>query len=149
MKLNKRKTLGILAIAVFIIIQLFGIDETLPPVVETENFYNDKSVPEDVRALLRNACRDCHSNETEYPWYINIQPLGWWLKGHIENGREQLNFSKWNSYDDKRKARKVNECIEVMEQRRMPYKSYTWIHKKAQLSDDDYERLIAYFESVK
>lgn len=149
MKIIKRKNLGIIAVAALIIIQFFGIDKTLPPVVETENFYNDRSIPEDVRLLLRNACHDCHSHETEYPFYSNIQPLGWWLKGHIEHGREQLNFSKWNSYDDTRKARKIDECIEVMEQRRMPYKSYTWIHKKAQLSDNDYKRLIAYFESVK
>jgi hypothetical protein len=147
-KLNVKKILLIL-LALLVIIQVFSIDKTRPEIVASEDLLQSDAVPEDVKTLLRNACADCHSFETKYPWYTNIEPLSWWIKGHIKGGRQKLNFSIWNSYPDKRKAHKIDECIEVLEQKRMPMKSYTWIHSEAKLSDENNKRLMAYFESLR
>lgn len=149
MKRFNYKITALFVLAALLVAQLFSIDKSAPAVDPTEDLYSDESVPQDVRTLLRKACKDCHSYETSYPWYASIQPLGWWLNGHVKHGRENLNFSKWNSYDQKKKEHKTEECIEVLEQRRMPFKSYTWLHEEARLSEDEYNRLISYFESVR
>ena len=34
------------------------------------------TIPVPVKETLKNACYDCHSNLSTYPWYSNIQPVG-------------------------------------------------------------------------
>jgi hypothetical protein len=80
-------------LVVFIILQFFRIDKTNPPVDKNMDFLTIKKTPENVSTLIKSACYDCHSNETIYPWYSNIQPFGWFLKDHIDEGRRELNFS--------------------------------------------------------
>lgn len=143
------KNILILLLAVFLVMQVFGIDKTPPATVASEDLLADPQMPEDVRQLLKNACADCHSHNTQYPWYSNIEPVSWWLRGHIEHGRKNLNFSKWHSYDAGRKAHKIDECVEVLEERIMPFNSYVLMHKEAKLSDEQNERLIAYFQSLR
>jgi hypothetical protein len=53
------------------------------------------SVPGNVQTILKTYCYDCHSNHTNYPWYSNIQPAGWWLASHIKEGKAELNFSEF------------------------------------------------------
>ena len=48
---------------ILIAIQFVPIDRVNPP-VEVE-----VPAPANVRAILRRACYDCHSNETVWPWY--------------------------------------------------------------------------------
>ena len=55
-------------------------------------------MPDSVKVILQNACYDCHSNNTRYPWYVNIQPVGWWMSGHIADARDGLNFSEFGGY---------------------------------------------------
>ena len=98
--------------------------------------------------MLRSACYDCHSNSTIYPWYTKVQPLGWWIKGHVRNGRKKLNFSEWTTLDEERKSHKLSECVEEIEERHMPLKSYTWLHPLAKMDDQDRERLAAWLGSL-
>lgn len=100
------------------------------------------NVPDDVSIILRKACYDCHSNNTSYPWYANIQPMAWWLNDHIEEGKDELNFSEFGSYKLKRKIKKFNEIAGEVTDGEMPLKSYTWIHKDAKLSKEEANTLI-------
>jgi len=93
------------------------------------------NVPENVNAVLKKACNDCHSNNTVYPWYSNIQPVAWWLDGHIDEGKTELNFSEFASYSPKKQHHKLEEVIESVKEGHMPIKSYTWIHKNAILTE--------------
>ena len=95
------------------------------------------NVPENVNEVLKKACNDCHSNNTVYPWYSNIQPVGWWLDGHIDEGKTELNFSEFISYSPKKQHHKLEEIIESVKEGGMPIKSYTWIHKNAILTDSE------------
>lgn len=140
----KRVFLGLLA--VLVILQFFRIDKTNPPVTTDEDFLYLAAPPQEIGLLIKDACYDCHSNETEYPWYTNVAPISWWIADHIEEGREELNFSTWAQYDAKRRAHKLEEAAEEVHEGHMPLKSYLWLHGEARLSDEQRERLAAWFE---
>lgn len=145
----KKKIL--LAVVIFlVIIQFVPISKTNPPVLEGQTLSSsiEPSVTPQVLSLLKGACYDCHSNETTYPNYTRAQPLGWWIKGHIKAGREKLNFSEWATYSAKEQIKQAQKCIEVMEQGRMPMKSYTWMHPKGKLSDQEEKILLDFFENL-
>ena len=52
----------------------------------------------EVGSTLARACGDCHSNQTSLPWYGHVAPVSWWIKSHVREGREELNFSEWTRY---------------------------------------------------
>lgn len=130
----------VLAVA-FIGIQFYRPDFTNPPVVENENMFAVNQVPENVKTILKRSCADCHSNETVYPWYSQVAPSSWFLADHIEEGRNELNFSKWNTYETRRKDHKLDELCEQVESKEMPLPSYLWIHWDAKLSEEEIKTL--------
>ncbi len=147
MKLIKRFL--VLALIALVIIQFISIDKTNPPTDPAKDFITMTNPPANIGSLIKSACYDCHSNHTEYPWYTNVQPVAWWVKGHIKNGRKKLNFSEWGDYSADKRAHKIEENIEEIEERHMPLKSYTWSHADAKLSDNDVESLMSWFRSIK
>lgn len=94
-------------------------------------------LPANVESILKRACYDCHSNNTAYPWYTNIQPVGLWLQNHVNEGKAELNFSEFATYSAKKADHKLEETIEMIEVKEMPLESYTWIHKNAVLSAEE------------
>lgn len=98
-------------------------------------------VPAEVDAILRRACYDCHSNATTYPWYANVQPVGWWLEKHVRDGKRHLNFSEFTAYPLKRATRKLEETAEEVRKHDMPLASYTWMHPEAKLTDAEVKTL--------
>jgi hypothetical protein len=102
----------------------------------------------EVRHLLAVACYDCHSNNTRYPWYADVQPVGWWLKSHIDEGKDRLNFSEFGSYSLNRQRKKFGAIADQLTDRVMPLKSYTWIHRDAVLTDAQNNALIDWAESM-
>ena len=142
------KKILIVLLMVFIIIQFFPIDKTNPITNEGMDFLKIKNTPEPIAKLIRNSCYDCHSNETKYPFYSNIQPVAWLLKNHIDEGRKELNFSTFATYEPKRQAHKLEEAAENVEQKNMPLESYTLGHSDAKLSDEQRKQLVNYFRMV-
>lgn len=139
-----KKILKITALVLFlgfVVIQFFRPDFTNPPVNAAETIENSMQIPPNVSAILKRSCADCHSFETVYPWYSKIQPSAWFLKDHIDEGRREMNFSVWNTYEPRRKKRKLDEMCEQVEMREMPLPSYLWIHRDAQMSDADIKTL--------
>jgi hypothetical protein len=135
-----KKALKIIAVVFFVafaVLQFFRPDFTNPPVTQAETLEATTQIPENVRAILQRSCNDCHTNETSYPWYSKIQPSASFLKGHIDDGRRHLNFSIWNTYDSRKKRKKLEEVCEQIEAKEMPLPSYLWIHWDAKLSDED------------
>lgn len=98
-------------------------------------------VPAEVEAILTRSCYDCHSNRTNYPWYANVQPVGWWLEKHVRDGKRHLNFSEFATYTTKRATRKLEETAEEVREHAMPLSSYTWVHRDAKLSEADIKTL--------
>ena len=143
-----KKILAVLFV-VLLILQVFQIDKVNPPINKGTDFLTIKETPPVIATIIRNSCYDCHSNETEYPWYSYTQPAGWFLKSHIDEGRRKLNFSTFATYEPKRQAHKLDECIELVEKEAMPLDSYTIIHQKAALTPEQRKTLIDYFKRIK
>lgn len=92
------------------------------------------SLPENVQATLKTACYDCHSNNTQYPWYADVQPVRWVLDRHIKEGKEELNFSEFGVYSGRRQINKLKAIANSIHDGNMPLSSYTLMHKNARLS---------------
>ena len=142
-----KKVLVVLLLA-FIIIQFFPIDKNNPAPTPQMDFLTIKNTPEKMATVIRNSCYDCHSNETKYPWYANIQPVAWFLKSHIDEGRKHLNFSTFATYETKRQAHKLHEAVEMVESGEMPMDSYVLGHGNAKLTEDQRRDLVKYFSMV-
>ena len=103
----------------------------------------------EVQAIVKKACYDCHSNNTKYPCYTNIQPLGWWINNHVVEGKGELNFSEFATYKAKRANHKLEEVAEQLAEHEMPLSSYTFIHQEARLTDAEQQLLIDWAKSTR
>lgn len=106
-------------------------------------------VPENVQVILKSSCYDCHSNNTHYPWYANIQPAGWWLASHIKKGKEELNFNEFGNYSERRQQSKLKSIANSIEDGTMPLPAYTLIHTSAKLSEEDKALILNWTETIK
>jgi hypothetical protein len=95
------------------------------------------STPDSVKKLLRRSCYDCHSNNTVYPWYSNLQPVGWWLQMHVNDGKHHLDYSAFASYEPRRQAKALHETVETIKEDEMPLDTYLWIHRNALLTENE------------
>ena len=107
------------------------------------------NVPKDVQDKLKVSCYDCHSNNTEYPWYNRIQPVAWFLENHIREGKSELNFNEWGELSDRRKNSKLRSIISQIEDDEMPLDSYTFIHWDAKFSELEKKEIIKYMTQLK
>ena len=134
------KKLAILILLVFIGIQFVPMDVPADVPTKAEDAIE---APDNVQAILKRSCFDCHSNHTVYPWYSNIAPVSWFTKGHVKKAREKMNFSTWASYEDEKKL-KFLEKIPKAIQSKMPLPNYLIMHQEAKLSDADREAIKAW-----
>ena len=106
-------------------------------------------VPKNVESIIKTSCYDCHSNNTDYPWYNKVQPVAWYLEDHVEHGKEELNFNEWDSLSNRRKKSKLRSIIKQIENDEMPLDSYTLIHREASFSEAEKQELIQWVERLK
>jgi len=132
-----------------IVIQFFPITLNESDTVPQSDFMVENQVPATIKNRLQVSCYDCHSNNTDYPWYSKIQPAAWYLEDHIQEGKDELNFNEWAEYSDRRKNSKLRSIISQIEEDKMPLDSYTLIHKDAILSDEDKRVIIDYMTALK
>ncbi len=119
----------------FIVIQFFRPEKNKAEGISENDISKIYPVPADVQSILKTSCYDCHSNNTVYPWYAEIQPVGWWLNEHTEDGKKDLNFSEFGSYSIRRQYRKLEEINDLVKKDEMPLDNYLWIHKDAKLNN--------------
>ena len=100
------------------------------------------AAPAEVETILRRACYDCHSNETRWPWYTRVAPISYLLARDVKAGRQELNFSIWDRYDQRRKARKLKEIVKEVQESDMPPWYYVPVHSDANLSQSDRETIV-------
>ncbi|MBR9974546.1 MAG: heme-binding domain-containing protein [Bacteroidetes bacterium] len=118
-------------LGVFVIIQFFQPERDNPPVRA------EIAAAPEMKAVLRRACYDCHSNETVWPWYSYVNPMGWLVGGHVREGRAHLNFSEWESLETQKRYHMKQEILEVLEDGSMPLPSYLLLHGDAELTAED------------
>lgn len=139
------KKIAFILLIAFIAIQFFRPEKNQSG-VDTYHMNTSYPMNQELGAIFRNACFNCHSNRTHYPWYSNIQPVAWWLANHVEEGKEHLNFSTFaqESLDDR--VHQFEEIIETVKEKEMPIPSYTWLglHPEARLTDAQRQLIIDY-----
>lgn len=130
------KKIIFLIIIILIGIQFITIDKTNPPIDSKKDFFANVNAPPELETTIKNACYDCHSHHTKYPWYSDVAPISWLIKEHIRDGRNHLNFSIWPDYKERKKAHKIEEAIEVIKSGEMPMKGYVMLHPEAELTHE-------------
>ncbi len=116
---------------------LFGLAQLVPVDRTNPAVENDVAAPRKANEVLRRACYDCHSNETAWPWYSRVAPVSWLLARDVQQGRRELNFSTWNTYEPKRQAKKLKETVEEIREGEMPPWYYVIMHSQAKLTGAD------------
>ncbi len=133
-------------VGLFILIQLipYGKDHANPPFANEPAWTNPQT-----RALAKRACFDCHSNETVWPWYSNIAPISWLIQHDVQEGRQVVNFSEWNTRTtNSRGFSRLNEVSEVILRNSMPPFYYVLIHADAGLTTTEKDQLILGLQSI-
>lgn len=133
---------------VFVVIQFFPINRNNSTMIYSTDFISVLHPPEKIADMIRTSCYDCHSNHTEYPWYSYIQPFGWVLERHIQNGKGQLNFSEFGQYSVRMQKNKLKSMVNQIEDNKMPLSSYAYLHKSAKINHDDRNALYVYIDSL-
>ena len=141
MKLFFKRFLLVLLVA-FLIIQFFRVEKNVSAAVAVNDISTKYTIPEDVHTILKASCYDCHSNNTAYPWYNNIQPVAWYLADHVKEAKKELNFNEFASYKVAKQYRKLEEIINEVEMDEMPIESYTLIHGGTKLNMDQKSKII-------
>ena len=131
------KIIALILLVGFVGIQFVPTDLNQSDTVPKTDFLLVNNTQESISALLQESCYDCHSNNTEYPWYNKVQPVAWFLEDHINEGKEELNFNEWDAYSNRRKNSKLKSIISQVKDDEMPLASYTLIHNDAKLSNSE------------
>lgn len=137
--------LAVLVVAIVLVIQVIPVERNVSTVPPGQSFEKTEKVPANVAAILKVSCYDCHSNNTRYPWYSELQPGAWFMAQHIKKGRDELNFDEFNNYSKRRKKAKIKSIISQIEKDEMPLKSYRMMHGNARLSADEKKELLDFF----
>jgi hypothetical protein len=150
------KRILVFLLIVFLLMQLLQPDKNNNDVIAKNDIKHILAVPDSVQNLLAQACYDCHSNNTNYPWYSNIQPVAWWLSNHVEEGKGHLNFNEFTNIPPRngkttrqRQLKKLEEIKETIEEEEMPLTSYTLLHKEARLTKQQKHLIIQWADSAK
>ena len=125
-----KKFFWILFLIALIVIQFIPVKRTNPASI------SEIDAPADVKAIFRNSCFDCHSNETVWPWYSYVAPASWLLVSDVNEGRENLNFSNWGNLDRSKQTKLREEIWEEIREERMPLWQYRILHPGSKLSQE-------------
>ena len=144
------KKILFIGLIIFLLMQLYqpARNESFEQDI-TANFTKVYNVPKNVEAIVRTSCYDCHSNNTNYPWYSNIQPVRFFMEHHIKEAKEDLNFSEWGNYSKRKQENKLDRIVKQIKSDEMPLASYTLIHKNARLTTVQKEEIMDWLSKIK
>ena len=142
------KKILVVLLAILIVLQFFRPEKNIAEGLSDADVSYAITVPTNIHTILQEKCYDCHSNNTSYPWYSNFQPVAWWMADHIEEGKEELNFSDFKKYSEKKANHKLEEVSEMIKDDEMPLPSYTLVHRSAKLTSEEKTRINAWIKSM-
>ncbi len=132
-----RTKIGLGAVAVLGLIQLYRPERVNPPSDPAASFEAVAKPPKEAADVLKRACGDCHSNQTTWPWYSDVAPVSWLVIDDVRGGRRHLNFSEWNLLSPEMAKVRLTKACEEAKEGGMPLSQYTLIHRDAKLSQGD------------
>lgn len=132
---------GIAFAIILAAIQFVPVNRNNPPVDPSKTFYTIEKVPQNLQGIFERSCADCHSNQTNWPWYSYVAPVSWMVANDVHEARHHMNFSEWGDYDAKKRDHKTEEiCNEILDGG-MPDTKYTLVHRGTKLSQDEREAI--------
>ena len=137
------KKIIIAVIVALLVIQFIPVNRDNP---ESDS-QSEIALQPNVKTIVEKACYDCHSNKTNWPWYSYVAPVSFIVAKHVEDGRDELNFSIWQEYSEKRKSKKLKELVEEVEEGEMPLFPYPVTHPEASLTEEEINTLIQWAKS--
>jgi len=146
MKLLKR--IGLVTLVVLVGLQFIPTRSNQSTEVPSTDFVLTYKVSGEMGRILHTSCYNCHSNNTDYPWYSRVQPVGLLLENHINKGKAELNFSDFGSYTVRKQKSKLSSMANQVEKDEMPLSSYTFIHREARLSQERKKALLGYLNAL-
>jgi hypothetical protein len=142
--------LVLLALIVFLVVaQFVPVERTNPPFDPSETLQATLQPPSHVSAILERSCRDCHSNETRWPWYSRVAPISWLLAGDVSEGRNHMNLSEWGRLSSRRAGNYLEEICEEVTSGSMPQGKYVLLHPDAKLSQQDVDAICGWTETAR
>ena len=139
------KIIVLILIVVFVGIQFIPTKRNQSNSISASDFMVVYNVPQQIETKIKVSCYNCHSNNTQYPWYNKIQPLSWFMEKHIEEGKAEFNFSVFGDYSVRRQKSKLKSTVSQIKDDEMPMSSYTLFHRDAKLSESDKELITEWF----
>lgn len=146
--MNKRKIIILGVVGLLIIIQFIRPDRNQSGQVSKQSMMQLYHAPDSINHIIQQSCMNCHSNNTDYPWYANVQPPGWLLGYHIRNAKEQLNLDEFAEYSDRQRINKLRSMRDQVKDGEMPLWSYTLMHEEARLSETEKSLLINWLNNT-
>jgi len=134
---------------IFIIIQFIRPAKNQSSAAGVYDINTKYKVPDSVQKIFKASCYDCHSNNTVYPWYAEIQPVGWWLSSHVNDGKRGLNFSEFTSYPIGKQYKRLQDISEQVKSDEMPLSSYLLIHTYAKLTIEQKTQIYNWVNDVR
>ena len=142
------KLAGLIVLIVLVGLQFFPAGTNQSKEVPPTDFILTYKVPDNIGHFLNASCYNCHSNNTKYPWYSRVQPIGWLLESHINEGKAELNFSEFSNYSVRKQKSKLKSMVNQVEKGEMPLASYTLMHRDARLSQESKKLLVGYLNAL-
>lgn len=135
------KWAAVALVVLFVVAQAVRPAMTNPPVDASKTLRANAQITPEAEAVLERSCRDCHSNETVWPWYSQVAPVSWLLTRDVNEGRHNLNFSEWGTYSQRKVANRLKGICDQVQRGDMPLWFYLPLHPSAKLTDADKKTL--------
>ena len=95
-----------------------------------------------VKPIFKKSCFDCHSAQTNFPWYYKLPGVKQVIDSDIEEARKHLDFSNDFPFISHDMPIKDLESIEKsVSGGRMPPQKYLWLHSQKKLTTKEIEEV--------
>lgn len=128
------KTVGIIVAVVLLVAQVYRPERSNPQVDPQRGIHAILSVDPTVTTVFNRACRDCHSNQTVWPWYTSVAPASWLVVSDVRRGRTAMNLSEWGNYTPQQQQKHLKAICSEVTEGEMPALQYIWMHRDAVLN---------------
>ncbi len=125
------KRISIAAVVLLAAIQFIPVNRNNPTVDLSQSIYASLPMPADVKSVFERSCKNCHSDETSWPWYSYVAPVSWMVARDVHQARQAMNLSEWGSYSSNKKTDKLEEICEQLTNGEMPDRKYALLHRRA------------------
>lgn len=98
---------------------------------------------------MEDACQNCHSERTEWPFYSRLPVVSWLIEKDSADGRRHMNLSHWASYSTQEKRDLLARIAAEVRSHQMPPARYTLLHPEARLSAAETEAIYQWTKTTR